>query len=103
MRLRLRVTGERVKAVALRVEVGDPATETATVRTLKLKRAGAFWSVTYRTPAKPSLVSYAFRVTTAHGVRWYGDDDSGTDTRKGGTGRTTRRARRLVPADGVRP
>jgi glycosidase len=90
VRLRLRVSGERVREVGLRVEVGDPVTETATLRTLKLKRAGAFWSVTYRTPSRPSLVSYAFRITTARGVRWYGDDGSGTDTRKGGTGRTTR-------------
>jgi glycosidase len=90
VRLRLRVTGERVKAAALRLEVGDPATETSTVRTLELRRAGAFWGAVYRTPAKPAVVSYAFRVTTAHGVRWYGDDDSGNDTRKGGTGRTTR-------------
>jgi glycosidase len=90
VRLRLRVTGERVKAVALRLEVGDPVTETAVLRTLKLKRKGAFWTTTYRTPAKPALVSYSFRVTTRHGVLWYGDDDSGSDTRKGGTGKTTR-------------
>jgi glycosidase len=90
VRLRLRATGERVRAVALRVEVGDPATETATLRTIKLKRAGAFWTVTYRAPAKPSLVSYSFRVTTVHGVLWYGDDDSGSDVRKGGTGKATR-------------
>jgi hypothetical protein len=89
-RLRPRVTRERVKAVALRVEAGDPVTETATLRTIKLKRAGGFWTVTYRTPANPSLVSYSFRVTTAHGVLWYGDDDSGTDVRKGGTGKATR-------------
>ncbi len=90
VRLRLRVTGERPKAVALRLEVGDPATETSTLRTLRLERAGAFWTVTYRTPSKPVLVSYAFRVTTKRGVLWYGDDDSGNDTRKGGTGKTTR-------------
>jgi glycosidase len=90
VRLRLRVTGEPVKAVALRLEVADPVTETATVRTLKLKRAGAFWSVSYRTPATPALVSYSFRVTTAKGVRWYGDDNSGNDTLKGGVGKTTR-------------
>jgi glycosidase len=90
VRLRLRATGERVKAVALRVEAGDPLTETSTVRMLKLRRAGAFWSIAYRTPAQPALVSYAFRVTTAKGVRWYGDDDSSNDTRKGGTGKTTR-------------
>ena len=90
VRLRLRVTGERVKAVALRVEVGDPVTETSTVRMVKAKRAGPFWSVNYKTPAKPALVTYAFRVTTAHGVRWYGDDNSSADTQKGGTGKTTR-------------
>jgi glycosidase len=90
VRLRLRVTGERPKAVALRLGVGDPATETSTLRALRLKRAGAFWSVTYRTPSKPALVSYVFRVKTKRGVLWYGDDDSGNDTRKGGTGKTTR-------------
>jgi cyclomaltodextrinase / maltogenic alpha-amylase / neopullulanase len=90
VRLRLRVTGERVKAVALRVEVGDPLTDTSTLRMLPLKRAGAFWSVVYHAPAKPSLVTYSFRVTSARGVRWYGDDGSGNDTRKGGTGVTTR-------------
>jgi glycosidase len=90
VRLRLRVTAERVKAVALRVEVGDPVTETSTVRLLKLRRSGAFWTTDYRTPSKPSLVTYAFRVTTAKGVRWYGDDGSSNDTRKGGTGKTTR-------------
>jgi glycosidase len=90
VRLRLRVTGERPRAVALRLEVGDPATDTSTLRTLKLKRAGTFWTATYRTPAKPALVSYAFRVTTKRGLLWYGDDDSGNDTRKGGTGKTTR-------------
>jgi glycosidase len=90
VRLRLRVTGERVKAVALRVEVGDVVSETSAVRMLKLRRSGAFWSINYRTPAKPSFVTYAFRVTTAHGVRWYGDDDSSNDTRKGGAGKTTR-------------
>ena len=90
VRLRLRVTGERVKAAALRLEVGDPETETATVHMLKLKRAGSFWGAVYRTPDAPAIVSYAFRVTTARGIRWYGDDNSGNDTRKGGTGRTTR-------------
>jgi glycosidase len=90
VRLRLRVTGERVRAVALRLEVGDPVTETSLVRMLKAKRAGTFWSVDYKTPSKPALVTYAFRVSTAHGVRWYGDDNSSADTQKGGTGRTTR-------------
>jgi glycosidase len=90
VRLRLRVTGERPKAVALRLEVGDPATDTSTLRTLKLRRTGAFWTAIYHTPSKPALVSYAFRVTTRHGVLWYGDDGSADDTHKGGTGKTTR-------------
>jgi glycosidase len=90
VRLRLRVTGERVKGVQLRLEVGDPVAETSAVRMLKLKRTGSFWSVVYRTPANPAIVSYAFRVSSARGVEWYGDDDSGNDTRKGGTGKTTR-------------
>ncbi len=88
--LRLRVTGAKPKAVALRVQAGDPVTDTSTLRTIKLKRHGSVWTATYRTPSKPSLVFYAFRVTTAGGVFWYGDDDSGTDIRKGGTGKTTR-------------
>ena len=90
VRLRLRVTGERVRAVALRLEVGNPLTETSTVRMLKAKRAGSFWSVNYMTPAVPSIVSYSFRVTTAKGVRWYGDDNSSVDWQKGGSGKTTR-------------
>ena len=90
VRLRLRVTGERAKSVALRVEIGDPISDTSSVRMLRMKRAGAFWSVSYRTPAGPAIVSYSFRVSTPRGVRWYGDDDSSNDTRKGGTGRTTR-------------
>jgi glycosidase len=90
VRLRLRVTGERAKAVALRLEVGDPATDTSALRFIALKRKGTFWNVDYRTPATPALVSYAFRVTTARGVRWYGDDNSSSDTTKGGTGKTTR-------------
>jgi glycosidase len=35
------------------------------------------------------LLKYSFRVRLARGTRWYGDDDSGTDIRKGGTGKTT--------------
>jgi hypothetical protein len=42
VRLRLRVTGERVKRVALRVEVGDPASDTSALRLLRMKRAGGF-------------------------------------------------------------
>jgi len=80
VRLRLRVTGAKAKSVLLRI--AD--------RRLKMRRSGSFWTVTYRTPAKPSLVSYSFRVQTARGVYWYGDYDSGTDIHKGGTGKTTR-------------
>src|SRR6266545_3590938 len=80
VRLRLRVTGPKAKSVLLRI--AD--------RRLKMRRSGSFWTVTYRTPAKPSLVSYSFRVQTARGVYWYGDYDSGTDIHKGGTGKTTR-------------
>jgi glycosidase len=90
VRLRLRVTGERVRAAALRIEVGDPVAGTSTLRFLKLKRAGAFWGIAYKTPAQPAIVSYAFRVTTARGTLWYGDDNSTADTSKGGTGKTTR-------------
>jgi glycosidase len=90
VRLRLRATHERVRSVALRVEAGDALTDTSTLRLLPLRRARAFWTITYRAPVKPAIVSYAFRVKTSAGVRWYGDDDSSNDTRKGGTGRTTR-------------
>jgi glycosidase len=90
VRLRLRVTGARPKSVVLRVEAGNPATDTSTLKLIPMKRSGAFWSVAYRTPAQPSIVSYSFRVKTARGVRWYGDDDSRDDAHKGGTGTTTR-------------
>src|SRR6266545_5365075 len=80
VRLRLRVTGAKAKSVLLRI--AD--------RRLKMRRSGSFWTVTYRTPAKPSLVSYSFRVQTARGVYWYGDYDCGTDIHKGGQGKTTR-------------
>lgn len=90
VRLRVRVTGGKVKNVAVRVETGDPVTDTSTLRTLKMRRSGSSWVTTYRTPATPSLVAYAFRVTTARGVLWYGDDDSANDIHRGGTGKTTR-------------
>ncbi len=54
-----------------------------------MTRRGSLWSATYQAPAKAALVSYSFRVTTARGTLWYGDDDSSSDVRKGGTGRTT--------------
>ena len=87
--LRLRVTGAKPSSVTLRLEIADPVTETARLANLKLRRRGAVWSVAYRTPAKPSIVSYAFRVKVGRRTVWYGDDNSGTDTTKGGLGRTT--------------
>jgi glycosidase len=87
--LRLRVTGAKPSGVTLRLEIGDPVTETAMLANLKLKRRGALWSVAYRTPAKPSIVSYSFRVKIGRRTLWYGDDNSGTDPTKGGTGRAT--------------
>jgi glycosidase len=82
--LRLRVTGGRPKAVTVRIEAAGR------VSTLKLRRRGSIWSVTYRTPSRPAIVAYAFRVAVGRRVLWYGDDDSSADVRKGGTGRATR-------------
>src|SRR5919108_1109157 len=81
--LRLRVTGAKPTSVTLRVEAGR-------VSNLRMTRRGSRWSATYRTPARPAIVSYAFRVQLRRRTFWYGDDDSGTDTRKGGSGRLTR-------------
>jgi glycosidase len=82
--LRLRVTGGKPKGVTLRVETAGR------VANLKLRRRGSIWSATYRTPSRPAIVSYTFRISTARGALWYGDDDSSADVRKGGTGRATR-------------
>jgi glycosidase len=82
--LRLRVTGGKPKGVTLRVEAAGR------VSNLKLRRRGSIWSVAYRTPSRPAIVSYAFRVSMARGALWYGDDDSSADVRKGGAGRATR-------------
>ena len=87
--LRLRVTGAKPSSVTLRLEIGDPGTETSTLANLRLRRRGAIWSAAYLTPAKPSIVSYSFRVKIGRRTVWYGDDNSATDTTKGGTGRTT--------------
>lgn len=87
--LRLRVTGAKPSSVTLRLEIGDPVTETARLANLKMTRRGVIWSVAYRTPAKPSIVSYSFRVRIGRRTVWYGDDDSATDTTKGGTGKAT--------------
>ena len=54
--LRLRVTGARPKAVAVRLE-------TTRVSLLRMRRAGSVWSAIYRAPAAPTIVNYAFRVT----------------------------------------
>ena len=85
--LRLRVTGARPSGVSLRVDVADPVSETSTLRTVKLRRRGALWSVAYRAPAEPALVSYTFRVRIGRRTLWYGDDNAGSDTTKGGLGR----------------
>lgn len=87
--LRLRVTGAKAKRVTVRVEVSDPVAGTAKLSTLRMARRGSIWAVTYRTPAKPSLVSYSFRATVGRRTLWYGDDNSGADVTKGGTGRAT--------------
>ncbi len=87
--LRLRVTGARPKRASVRIEVSDPVAGTAKLSTLRMARRGSIWTVSYRTPAKPSLVSYSFRVTIGRRTLWYGDDNSGTDVTKGGTGRAT--------------
>ena len=79
--LRLRITGAKVKTTELRV-TGRKAR--------RMKRKGSMWSAVLRTPAKPTILKYAFRVKTTKGLYWYGDDNSGVDTRKGGTGRQTR-------------
>jgi glycosidase len=84
VRLSLRVTGARARSVTLRVEAAGR------VSNLRMRRRGSVWSATYRTPARPTIASYAFRVVAGRRTYWYGDDDSGTDTRKGGVGRTTR-------------
>jgi glycosidase len=88
--LRLRVTGARVRTVALHVEGGDPAGGGNVTANVGMRRRGAIWSVAYRTPARPVILKYSFRVRTTRGTYWYGDDNSGVDTQKGGTGKTTR-------------
>jgi glycosidase len=80
--LRLRVTGARPKAVSVRIE-------TTRVSLLRMRRAGSLWTVRYRAPAAPTVVNYAFRVTIGRRNLWYGDDNSASDTTKGGTGRMT--------------
>jgi glycosidase len=88
--LRLRVTGGKPSSVTVRIEAADPTTDTSKLSNLKMTRRGTVWSARYRTPAKPSLVSYSFRVKTGRSILWYGDDDSGTDVKKGGTGKATK-------------
>ena len=87
--LRLRATGGPVRSVALHVEGGDPIGSSGVLQNVPMRKRGAFWSVSYRTPSRPVILKYSFRVRTARGTSWYGDDDSGTDIHKGGTGRTT--------------
>jgi glycosidase len=89
VRLRLSVGGAIASRVLLRVEVADPVAGTSRLSNLRMRRLGALWTVTYRTPTKPAIVSYSFRVTVGRRTLWYGDDNSGTDVTKGGTGRMT--------------
>src|SRR6059058_5906473 len=66
--LHLRVTGAKAKGVTLVVSG-------SVNRRVKMRRHGALWSAALRTPAKPGILSYAFRVLPARGlVVWYGDD-----------------------------
>jgi len=87
--LRLRVTGGSVRGVTLHVEGGDPIGGGNVLQNLAMRRRGALWSIAYRTPARPVILKYSFRVRLKRGVRWYGDDNSGSDIHKGGTGKTT--------------
>ena len=88
VRLRLRVTGAKAQSVTLRVDRGDPAADTQVRSFLPLRRAGAFWTVTLRTPAQPAILTYAFRVRVGKRVLWYGDDFGAADddVHQGGTG-----------------
>ncbi len=88
VRLRLRVTGAKAQSVTLRVDRGDPAADTQARSFLPLRRAGAFWTVTLRTPAQPAILTYAFRVRAGKRVLWYGDDFGAADddVHQGGTG-----------------
>jgi glycosidase len=63
--------------------------ETTRVSTLRMSKIGALWRATFRVPASPTVVNYAFRVKIGRRTLWYGDDNSASDTTKGGTGRMT--------------
>jgi glycosidase len=88
VKLRLRVTGASAKSVTLRVDTGDPATDTQTRSFLPLRRAGSYWSVTLRVPAKPAVLTYVFRARVGKRVLWYGDDFGAPDddVHQGGPG-----------------
>jgi glycosidase len=88
--LRLRVTGAKVRSAALHVEGGDPIGGAIVFRNVAMRKRGALWTVAYRTPSRPVILKYSFRVRTTRGTYWYGDDNSSDDSRKGGTGATTR-------------
>jgi glycosidase len=80
--LRLSVAGARPQNVAVRIE-------TTRVSTLRMSKIGALWRATFRVPASPTVVNYAFRVKIGRRTLWYGDDNSASDTTKGGMGRMT--------------
>jgi glycosidase len=88
VRLRLRVTGAKAQSVTLRIDKGNPATDTQIRSFLRLRQQGRFWSVTLRAPAQPAVLTYAFRVRVGNRVVWYGDDFGADDddVHQGGTG-----------------
>ena len=88
VRLRLRVTGGVPQRVRLRVDRGDPATDTQVRSFLRMRRTGSVWTVNLRTPARPAVLSYAFEVRTGRRTLWYGDDFGAPDDdlHQGGTG-----------------
>ena len=89
--LRLRATGAKVRAVTLVAVRTDPATSASSPSSVRMRRRGSLWSATLPAPAKPAIVLYTFRVRTARGVVWYGDDygGEGDDVHEGGTGHTS--------------
>ncbi len=89
--LRVRATGAKSTRATLRVYTTNPLTDRTTVRDYPMRRAGSLWSVTFRTPATPSLLGYVFRVRAGRTTRWYGDDSAGPDddVHQGGRGETS--------------
>ena len=89
--LRLRVTGGRAKSVTLVVTGGDPQANLNVSGRVRMRQRGTFWTARLRTPSKPAILSYAFRVRAGRRVVWYGDDFTSDtdDLHQGGTGRAS--------------